>query len=616
MSFFPGFCRSTLLALFAGLALSTTGRLTADAPPATFCNPINIDYGPYGDRGARHGADPVIVPFQGKYYLFDTWDLPAYRVSDDLIHWKTIPYDTASYALAVANDKKMHITAPAAYTDGKYLYWANFGGKNLLRTADPLSGHWELAGTLENGAGDPDLFLDDDGKLYMISGLGQDSIWEVNLTDYKTVKGTRIDPLPTFKTLDDFVASNFPYGLFYGHHVYSHENWNLPDALDTSKLDLSAKASGTPTQEGNWLTKYQGHYYLSDANPDTSCPWYSDSVWVADSILGTYHLADYSPGAMKVGGFINSTGHSCVFQDFHGNWWRVSTMWIGVYAGFERRIGIFPAGFDPKGRMYTQTALGDYPLVVPDGKRDPLQQPYLANWWVLSKDKNCTASSTLDDKHAPALASDENVRTWWSAKTGDKGEWFQMDLGKTCTVNAVQVNFAEQDCHNDAIPLEDYTAYQLLVSTDGTNWTTAIDKSANTTAVPHDYVPFDSPRQVRYLKVVNVHAAKHGKFALRDLRVFGNGSGTAPASVAAPTVTRGNPAWNVTFNWTPATGADGYLIRYGVAPDALLLNLQVQGGAMNKLTVSCLNADVKYYYRIDSYNDSGLTTGAETTAAQ
>jgi len=93
MSFFPGFSRSPLLALFAGLALSTTGRLTADAPPATFCNPINIDYGPYGDRGARHGADPVIVPFQGKYYLFDSWDHPGYRVSDDLIHWHTVLFD-------------------------------------------------------------------------------------------------------------------------------------------------------------------------------------------------------------------------------------------------------------------------------------------------------------------------------------------------------------------------------------------------------------------------------------------------------------------------------------------------------------------------------------------
>jgi hypothetical protein len=58
------------------------------------------------------------------------------------------------------------------------------------------------------------------------------------------------------------------------------------------------------------------------------------------------------------------------------------------------------------------------------------------------------------------------------------------------------------------------------------------------------------------------------------------------------------------------------VIRYGVAPDSLLLNLQVQGGNMKKLTVSCLNADVKYYYRIDSYNDSGYTTGEVSKEAK
>jgi hypothetical protein len=233
---------------------------------------------------------------------------------------------------------------------------------------------------------------------------------------------------------------------------------------------------------------------------------------------------------------------------------------------------------------------------------------------VLSTGKACTASSTLKG-HDPALASDENVRTWWSAETGNKGEWFQMDLGKLCTINAVQVNFAEQNSQNQPLA-EDYTQYQLMVSPNGQNWTTMIDKSANTTAVPHDYVAFDQPLTARYLKVINVHVAKGGKFALRDLRVFGNGGGTAPTQVSGLTVTRLEDARNVTFTWTPVPGADGYVIRYGVAPDALHLNLQYQGGGMSRLTVSCLNRDVKYFYRIDAYNDSGVTAGMVTTNAQ
>jgi len=289
-------------------------------------------------------------------------------------------------------------------------------------------------------------------------------------------------------------------------------------------------------------------------------------------------------------------------------------MWIGVYAGFERRVGLFPAGFDAKGRMFTQTELGDYPMGMPEEKVDPNTRSSLAGWFVLSTHKQCTASSTLKG-HGPELASDENVRTWWSAQTGNKDEWFQMDLGKPCTLNAIQVNFAEQDCQNQPVA-DDYTQYRLLVSNNGRDWSTAIDKSANATAVPHDYVAFAQPLTARYLKVVNIHTAKDGKFALRDLRAFGNGGGTPPAQVSGLTVTRLTDARNVTFKWNPVPGADGYVICYGVAPDALHLSLQYQGGAMSELTVSCLNRDVKYFYRIDAYNDSGLTTGDVTKSAQ
>ena len=56
----------------------------------TFCNPMNLDYG-WGcfqkrEKKARTAADPVIVLFKDKYYLFTTMDIGGYRVSDDLIH--------------------------------------------------------------------------------------------------------------------------------------------------------------------------------------------------------------------------------------------------------------------------------------------------------------------------------------------------------------------------------------------------------------------------------------------------------------------------------------------------------------------------------------------------
>ena len=64
----------------------------------TFCNPMNLEYG-WGcfqkrEKKARTAADPVIVLFKDKYYLFTTMDIGGYRVSDDLITWKDVYFNT------------------------------------------------------------------------------------------------------------------------------------------------------------------------------------------------------------------------------------------------------------------------------------------------------------------------------------------------------------------------------------------------------------------------------------------------------------------------------------------------------------------------------------------
>lgn len=81
--------------------------------------------------------------------------------------------------------------------------------------------------------------------------------------------------------------------------------------------------------------------------------------------------------------------------------------------------------------------------------------------------------------------------------------------------------------------------------------------------------------RIRYIKVENVHMARRGKFAWRDLRVFGYGDGELPAQVEDFAVGRHeDDPRNGTFRWTPPHDAKGVLIWYGLAPDALHLNLQ------------------------------------------
>ena len=52
--------------------------------------------------------------------------------------------------------------------------------------------------------------------------------------------------------------------------------------------------------------------------------------------------------------------------------------------------------------------------------------------------KPVEVSSSLAD-HPKEKAVAENIREYWSAKTGDKGEWILVDLQKQCKVNAIQI---------------------------------------------------------------------------------------------------------------------------------------------------------------------------------
>ena len=61
----------------------------------TYCNPLDIDYTYMSHYRARNnvsyrsGADPAIVNFKGKYYLFVTRS-HGYWMSDDMSNWKFI----------------------------------------------------------------------------------------------------------------------------------------------------------------------------------------------------------------------------------------------------------------------------------------------------------------------------------------------------------------------------------------------------------------------------------------------------------------------------------------------------------------------------------------------
>ena len=568
----------------------------------TFCNPMNLDYG-WGcfqkrEKKARTAADPVIVLFKDKYYLFTTMDIGGYRVSDDLITWKDVYFNPEIHASALDID---HYVAPAVAADDNYVYFINFTRDrskkkvDVIRSADPENGKWEKCGEVRRMA-DPCLFIDD-GRFYFYYGLGAEqstTFFEVNPETFEEIEGTK-------KVLREYITD--VKECISGYHFGRRE---LYDEIDASAW--MGKFEKIPCPEGAWIVKNNDKYYLQYATPGTICNWYCDIVMESDSANGGFVEQPYNPVSLKVGGFIGGAGHSCGFKDKNGNWWQVTSMWIGNHDEFERRIGLFPVSFDAKGRMRTHTVLGDYPMLLPQKKFEP-QDISAFGWMLQSFNKACMASSSLPG-FEPEKAADENVRTWWSAESGNAGEHFVMNFGKKVQINSVQINFAEQDINPEAPKETDYHAYKLYTSNDGHTWKLLADKSGNKTAVPHEYLELSGPVEASYMKVENVHTPKEGKFALLDLRVFGSGYSDKPGQVKELSVKRNQEDERyASLAWNKVSGADGYLVRFGYQPDFLNQCIQVKGNETTELLLHILTKGVKYYYRVDTYNDSGITEG-------
>jgi hypothetical protein len=330
-------------------------------------------------------------------------------------------------------------------------------------STNPTKDDWrEAVDSFKVGAWDPALFQDDDGRLYIYFGSSN---------SYPTY-GQEIDR-KTFQPIGERKELLHLHPEIHGWERFGEYN-------DNTFLD--------PFIEGSSMNKYNGKYYLQYGAPGTEFSGYGDGVYVSDHPLGPFTYQSHNPFSYKPGGFARGAGHGATYQDKFGNWWHVSTIVICVKNNFERRIGIWPASFDKDDIFYSNSVYGDYPYYLPDKKEEGIHNAF-TGWMLLNYNKPVIVSSTLGG-YEPNYAVDENIKTYWSAATGNKGEWLQSDLGNVCTVRAIQINYADQDVDTSflgKIP-NLYHQYKLYSSDDGKNWQVLIDKSNNKTDVPHDYV--------------------------------------------------------------------------------------------------------------------------------
>lgn len=558
------------------------------ASPTTYCNPINLDYGfcpipNFVEQGKhRATADPVIVTFRGDYYLFSTnqW---GYWWSDDLAQWNFVPRKFLKPEHNVYDD----LCAPAAFVmnDALFLIGSTHTKEfPLWKSGQPRMDDWtEAVPKFQAGAWDPAFFVDDDGRLYLYYGS----------SNVFPLYGSEVDR----KSLQPIGARRELIKLNDAEHGWER----FGEANDNTFL--------RPFIEGAWMTKHNGKYYLQYAAPGTEFSGYGDGVYVGDAPLGPFEYQAHNPFCYKPGGFARGAGHGATFQDPQGNYWRTATIVIGVKNNFERRLGVWPAGFDADGVMHCNTAFGDYPHYLPHADTPGK----FTGWMLLNYAKPVAASSTLGG-FAPNLAVDEDIRTYWSAKSSDPGEWFMTDLGALCTMRAVQVNYADQDADVMGKTPGLYHQYLLESSPDGKTWRPLVDKTMERTDVPHDYVELDAPVEARYVRIENRHMAA-GKFALSGLRVFGLAHAESTKTVERFVVLRGDSERrNAWLKWQASADATGYVVRSGVAPDKLYTTVMVYGA--NEYYFRAMDRDRTYYFQIEAFNESGISERSPVVEAK
>ncbi len=590
-----------LLCLFVFILLISSTDLLAQQK--TYCNPINIDYGytpiPNFTEWGKHRAtaDPVIVNYKNDYYLFSTnqW---GYWWSSDMLNWKFV----SKKFLRPWNEGYDELCAPAVgiVGDTMIVFGSTYTNKfTLWMSTNPKANEWKpLVDSFEIGGWDPAFFTDDDGRFYMYNGSSNRYPLygiELNRKTFKPI-GTRVET---------YLLEPERYGWQrFGEH------------MDNTFLDGFI--------EGSWMTKHNGKYYLQYGAPGTEMSGYADGVAVSDKPIGSSFKSQSDPLSFKPGGFARGAGHGATFTDNNNDYWHVSTIGICVKNNFERRIGIWPAGFDKDDVMYTNTAFGDYPHYIPSPPKPQSDKAspnaggftgvgYFTGWMLLNYNKPVTVSSTLGAYHANN-AVDENIKTYWSAATADKGEWIQTDLGDLSTVHAVQINYADQDVEFLGKQTNIYHQYKMYYSVDGKIWNILIDKSNNKTDIPHEYVELEKSVQARFIKLENIHMPT-GKFAISGLRIFGIGNGSKPNAVKSFMVLRTEKdkrsAW---IRWAPSTDAYAYNIYFGIAPDKLYSCIMVYDA--NEYWFKAMDKNMPYYFSIEAINENGVSEKINTIKSE
>jgi len=121
-----------------------------------------------------------------------------------------------------------------------------------------------------------------------------------------------------------------------------------------------------------------------------------------------------------------------------------------------------------------------------------------------------TQASSEADSHAGLFANDRDAKTYWSARSGQKGEWLRIDLENSFSIAKVKLRF----------PIEKNGTYSLQISADGNIWTVLNgEKKLNIEEKSSEYI-ISTMTKGRFLRVLFSDMPEGQKAAISEIEIY------------------------------------------------------------------------------------------------
>jgi predicted alpha-1,2-mannosidase len=200
---------------------------------------------------------------------------------------------------------------------------------------------------------------------------------------------------------------------------------------------------------------------------------------------------------------------------------------------------------------------------------------------------------------APASnANDSNPATDWSAADAGTNHWWQVDLGGVCNLTGDEVIWPVIGAVYD---------YTVAVSTDDTNWTTVVNKTANPSVAQDQSDVFTAAG--RYVRIAITGLSAGNWAAIEEFRVFG----TLFTQPSTPTGLRAVPGFGLlNVNWSSSANAASYYVARATSEGAETVIAETS--STNFVDTGLVDGTT-YYYVVWATNSLGQSAASAEIAA-